>query len=100
MSFCVKTEELAASRHVLNEIEAEFHPRMVRANGPVVILTLYGPHFLEKHTLASEVFAALCAHDIDVHTVCSSVNSISAVVDTHERDRAVACLKAKFEWPE
>ena len=75
-------------------------PTIVAVNAPVTILTLYGPHFLERHTLASEVFSALCIHGIDARTVCSSVNSISVVINIPDRDRTVECLRQKFEWPE
>ncbi len=100
MSFCVRTADLAVHRHLLDEIRAEFQPRMVEATAPVVILTLYGPHFLERTSLASQVFNSLCADGINPRTVCSSVSSISVVVDTHDRDAAVACLRVGFEWPE
>jgi aspartokinase len=66
----------------------------------VAILTLYGPHFQERPNLASEVFSALCIDGIPTHTVCFSINSISAVVDAADRDPAVECLRQKFDWPE
>jgi aspartokinase len=100
MSFCVDTASMAANRHLTEEIEREFSPRAVRVNAPVTILTLYGPHFLEKHTLASEVFSALCVDGIDALTVASSINSISVVIHIPDRDRTVECLKQRFEWPE
>lgn len=100
MSFCVSTEAMSAHRHLLEEIEKEFTPRKIVVNAPVTILTLYGPHFLERHTLASEVFSALCVDGIDARTVCSSVNSISVVINIPDRDRTVECLRQKFEWPE
>lgn len=100
MSFCVKTTELATHRKLLAEIETEYSPRRVAARSPVVILTLYGPHFLEKRSLASEVFSALCVTGVNAHTVCSSVNSISVVVDVLDRDGTVACLRERFTWPE
>jgi len=100
MSFCVKTEDLAVNRHIIDEIKVEFTPDKVAVNAPVVILTLYGPHFLERHTLASEVFSALCVAGISSHTVCSSVNSISVVIDVPDRDRTVECLGERFDWPE
>ena len=100
MSFCVATDELADHRDLLDRVREEFEPQLVSANAPMVILTLYGPHFLERKNLASQVFSALCADRIHPHTVCSSVNSISVVVDTHDRDLAVACLRGRFEWPE
>ena len=100
MSFCVRTDELARHRLLLDEVRRRYDPREVMATAPVVILTLYGPHFLERTSLASQVFGALCGDGIAPRTVCSSVNSISVVVDAHERDAAVACLKARFSWPE
>ncbi len=100
MSFCVKTEEMAAHREIIEEIKEEFTPDKVCVNAPVVILTLYGPHFLERHNLASEVFSALCVAGIQNHTVCSSINSISVVIDVPDREQTVACLQEKFEWPQ
>ncbi len=100
MSFCISTENLARERHILDEIKDEFGPNKLEVRAPVAILTLYGPHFLEKHTLASQVFSALCVDGIDALTVCSSVNSISVVVNTLDRDRTVECLRQHFEWPE
>ena len=100
MSFCVKTEELATNRNIIDEIKEEYTPNKLKVSAPVLILTLYGPHFLERHTLASGVFSALCVAGINSHTVCSSVNSISVVIDIPDRDRTVDCLREKFEWPE
>ena len=100
MSFCVNTTRLAESRGIIAEIEAEFEPTRVAVRGPMTILTLYGPHFSERTNLANEVFSALCVDGINAETVCSSVNSISVVVDMLDRDRTVECLKQKFEWPE
>jgi len=100
MSFCVSTAAMAANRGIIDEIQAEFKPAAIKVAAPVTILTLYGPHFLERHTLASEVFSALCADSIDALTVCSSVNSISTVINIPDRDRTVECLRQKFDWPE
>ena len=100
MSFCLNTSRMAENRSLLDEVQADFSPTKIEARAPVVILTLYGPHFLEKHNLAAEVFSALCVDGINAQTVCSSVNSISVVVDTLDRDRTVGCLGQKFDWPE
>ena len=100
MSFCLSTADLARERHILEEIKAEFTPKKLETRAPVAILTLYGPHFLEKPTLASQVFSALCVDGLDALTVCSSINSISVVVNTLDRDRTVECLRQLFEWQE
>ncbi len=100
MSFCVNTEMLAANRDLLEEIEAEHSPQKIEVRAPVVILTLYGPHFNERPALASQVFSALCVDGIQAQTICSSINSISVVIETLDRDRAVRCLEQKFSWPD
>ncbi len=100
MSFCVNTEQLAANRDVLDEIRSEYTPRKVEVRAPVVILTIYGPHFLDRPALASQVFSALCLDGILAQTVCSSINSISVVIETLDHDRAVRCLEQKFAWPD
>jgi aspartokinase len=99
MSFCVSTTAMAEKRHLLDDIERDFAPRKIQVNAPVTILTLYGPHFLEKHNLAAEVFSALCVDGIEALTVCSSVNSISVVIHIPDRDRTVECLGQRFDWP-
>ncbi len=99
MSFCVQMNEMIRGRELLDEIRDDFHPDKVSTHEPVVILTLYGPHFLERHSLATKVFAALCVDGIDAHTVCSSINSISVVISTNDREAAVRCLEQRFEWP-
>jgi aspartokinase len=100
MSFCVSTAAMAENRDIIAEIEAEFQPRRVQVNAPVSILTLYGPHFMERPNLLSDVFRTLCADEVHPLTVGTSVNSISVVIDIPDRDRAVECLRRKFEWPE
>ena len=100
MSFCVATGDQERWRPLLEEIRADYAPDAVRAHEPAVILTLYGPHFLERHSLAAEVFAVVCGDGIDTHAVCSSVNSISLVVAAADRDRTVDSLRRRFDWPE
>ncbi len=99
MSFCVNMDDMIRGRELLEEIRDGFNPKKVGTHEPALILTLYGPHFLEKHSLATMVFSALCVDGIDAHTVASSVNSISVVINTQDRNAAVHCLEQRFDWP-
>ncbi len=100
MSFCVAMADEPRWRPLLDRVRTEFGPDRVEARQPAVILTLYGPHFLERHSLAAEVFAVVCGDGVDSHAVCSSVNSISLVIAAKDRDRAVASLRRRFDWPD
>lgn len=100
MSFCVATDEQDRWRPLLDDIRTAYKPDRVQAHEPAVILTLYGPHFLERHSLAAEVFAVVCGDGIDTLAVCSSVNSISLVVRAADRDRTEESLRRRFAWPD
>jgi aspartokinase len=100
LAVCVASAHRPSCRPLLERIEAEHSPRAVNVREDVLILTLYGPHFYERVALASEVYAALCTEAVDVHSVASSVNSISVVVDAAERPRTIRSLRSRFTWPE
>ncbi|MCP4571425.1 MAG: hypothetical protein GY838_03665 [bacterium] len=100
LCLCVNIPDLARAHTLLDEITAEVKPERLERHEPVVKLTLYGPHFNERYALVAEIFSALCTAGIEIHTVGSSVNSISIVVDAVDRDRTVECLEGRFDWPE
>ncbi|RKZ19100.1 hypothetical protein DRQ50_02760 [bacterium] len=100
VAFCVDRVDLVTSRPLLETVEKERRPVEVLIREPVTKLTLYGPHFQEKHGLAAGVFAALCERGVKSHGISMSVNSISFVVDSRLCEEAVACLRLRFEWPE
>jgi aspartokinase len=100
MSFCVLSADEERWRPLLDEIRRDCRPDRVHAVEPVIIMTLYGPHFLERHSLASEVFSVVCGDGIDTLAVCSSVNSISLVVRAEDRDAVDQSLRRRFAWPD
>jgi aspartokinase len=100
LSLCVNIPDLARAHTLVDEIAAEIAPELLQRHEPVVKLTLYGPHFNERYALVAEIFAAVSTRGIDIHTVGSSVNSISIVVDSADRERTVDCLRRRFSWPE
>ena len=99
LCLCVNIPDLARAHTLVDEIIVEVQPDRLERHEPVVKLTLYGPHFNERYALVAEIFTALSAAGIEIHTVGSSVNSISLVVDAGDRDRAIACLEKRFVWP-
>jgi|AMFO01.1.fsa_nt_gi Aspartokinases len=100
MTLCFGADRLPQARPLVGRIEALFRPRSVTVVEDVTILTVYGPHFGEKHALASEAFSALCRESVRVLAVCSSINSISIVVTGDEAAPARRSLAARFAWPE
>jgi len=100
LALCVERKVLANCRPILKAVQDEFKPQSLAVTDDVVILTVYGPHFYERVALASEVYAALCGAGINAHSVGSSINSISLVVDAADLDTTIASLHSRFAWPE
>jgi aspartokinase len=100
MSFCVDRMDLPACHPLVETVRSDHAPELVVMHEPATKLTLYGPHFQEKHALVAGVFAALCERGIKAHGIAMSVNSISFVVNSGDRDLAIECLRQRFAWPE
>ena len=98
MSFCVDRTDMEACRVLVESVQEEHAPELILMQDQVTKLTLYGPHFQEKHALVSGVFSVLCDHGVKAHGISMSVNSISFVVDSTDRDQSVACLRERFSW--
>lgn len=98
MSFCIDQADLEACRILVESARREHTPDLVLMQDNVTKLTLYGPHFQEKHALVSGVFSALNGRGVQAHGISMSVNSISFVVDSTDRDQSVACLHERFQW--
>ncbi|MBU0741326.1 hypothetical protein KKG45_12790 [bacterium] len=97
---CVEHKMRERCRPILDGVRDEFMPRALGVVEDVVILTVYGPHFYERVALASEVYGSTCEAGIDAHSVGSSVNSISLVVDAADEPGTIASLRTRFVWPE
>lgn len=100
MSLCVNREDLDRSTVLLTEIRKALGPSKVVSLDSVVILTLYGPHFMEKPALASRALTSLFQAGIKPHSLSSSINSISLVVSPMDHAGTVASLSEMFDWPE
>jgi aspartokinase len=100
LCLCVNIPDLARAHDLVDRIASEVKPDRLDRHEPVVKLTLYGPHFNERYALVAEIFAALSTAGIEIHTVGSSVNSISIVVNEEDRERTIGCLRERFTWPE
>lgn len=100
LAICLSETDLARAEPLLAMLSNEIAPRRVVTWHPVTILTVYGPHFLERYGLANEFIATLADHKLTVLSICSSVNSVSFVVHERDEDMTVHALAERFNWPE
>lgn len=65
----------------------------------VSTISIYGPHFREKHSIAARFCSLLGAHGINILGMSSSVSSICAIVKTEQLQIARQALLKRFELP-
>lgn len=100
LCICLNRSDLERAEPLLAMLSNEIAPRRVVTWHPVTILTVYGPHFLERYGLANEFIATLADHRLTVLSICSSVNSVSFVVHEKDVETTVHALAERFNWPE
>jgi aspartokinase len=100
LTLCLNAADLPRAEPLLAMLTNELAPRRVVTSHPVVILTVYGPHFLERYGLANEFIDTLADHQLTVLSICSSVNSVSFVVYAKDEEATVHALSERFAWPE
>ncbi len=100
LCICLNRSDLERAEPLLAMLSNEIAPRRVVTWHPVTILTVYGPHFLERYGLANEFIATLADHRLTVLSICSSVNSVSFVVHEKDVETSVLARAARFNWPE
>lgn len=100
LCFCLNESDLDRAEPLLAMLSNELTPRRVLTWHPVAILTVYGPHFLERYGLANEFIATLAEHRLTVLSISSSVNSVSFVVHARDVEAMVRALGERFDWPQ
>lgn len=62
-------------------------------------LSIYGPHFREKHSIAARYCSIIGAQGINIIGLSSSVSSICAILKTKDLETAKKAILKRFELP-
>ncbi|MBK6899336.1 MAG: ACT domain-containing protein [bacterium] len=63
------------------------------------LISVYGPHFSERPSIAGMIFDALAEGRIDIHAVSTSVSTVSCLIDQDDLERARRQLQSAFLLP-
>jgi aspartate kinase len=99
VSFCIERGDLENALGILQHIQSYFNPRRIIHQVPVAILSIFGPHFREKPSIAATMFRALEDAQVPILSVSTSISSLSCVVEEALLSRAVQALQDSFELP-
>jgi aspartokinase len=97
--FCVHQEDLKETVKVLNRIQSFVGSEKVTHHSPVGIISIFGPHFREKPSIAGTMFSALGQAGINILAISTSISTLSCVIEERLLPQAVQAISEAFELP-
>ena len=97
--FCIDRKDLEETVNVLTRIQPFVGLEKVMHHSPVGIISIFGPHFREKPSLAGMMFSALGDAGINILAVSTSISTLSCVIEEGLLPQAVQAISEVFELP-
>jgi aspartokinase len=98
-TFCIHQGDLPDTLRVLNRIQPFIGSEKVVHHSPVGIISIFGPHFREKPSIAGTMFSALGDARINILAISTSISTLSCVIDEKLLPQAVQAISEAFEPP-
>jgi len=95
----VDRKQLQEAVSLLDRHREEIGCAEILPNSTVALISIFGPHFRERHGIAGAFFNALAAAQINILAISTSVSTCSCLIRESELGAAVAALSRTFELP-
>jgi len=98
--FCFKSADRDTVLQILPELTRQINPRAEKWQDHIAIISVYGPHFREKPSIAGRMCSALGAADINILGISTSISTVSCVISESQMELAKQALESAFNLPE
>lgn len=96
---CVGEEEAASALAALEPIRATVKPQDIVQQGGVAVISVFGPDFRERPSVAASVFGAMAKAKINIMAISTSISTVSCLIDGKRVDDAILALREYFDLP-
>ena len=96
---CVGDEDSDAALAALEPIRGSVKPQDIVHQHNVAVVSVFGPDFREKPSVAASVFSAMAAAHINIMAISTSISTVSCLIDGERVDDAVVGLREYFDLP-
>lgn len=97
--FCVEQRDLQATLQVLTRVQSSVDSERIIYHSPVGIISIFGPHFRERPSIAGMMFTALGDAGINILAISTSISTLSCVIEEDLLPEAVRAISQVFELP-
>ena len=98
-SLVIDQKDLDLALAVLEEIKPTIDAKVISYTPDVAVITVFGPHLREKPSVHGAMFSSIASVGISSLVICTSISSISCVVEGQHLDIAVRSLEEAFDIP-
>jgi hypothetical protein len=96
LAFCLPGSSAKACATILNRLCSE---NALVARSQAAVFTMNGPHFGDRHGIASELLNGFEEHHVDLLGLSCTIASVTGVVPSSQLDSAVKAIRSSFEVP-
>ncbi|MFH1843737.1 MAG: ACT domain-containing protein [bacterium] len=99
ISFAIRKQDLDQALGLLQTIKEEIEAERIDYRRHCCVVSIYGPHFSERPSIAGRMFDAIAAANIDINMISTSISTVSCVIDEDQLQAAVEKLTEYFLVP-
>jgi aspartate kinase len=97
--FAINKDDLDQALGLLQTIKEEIRAEKIDYLRNCCSVSIYGPHFSERPSIAGRMFDAIAEAGIDIHMISTSISTVSCVIAEDRLQAAVEKLKDYFLVP-
>ncbi|MCF6268801.1 MAG: hypothetical protein L3J41_03735 [Melioribacteraceae bacterium] len=99
VSICVKDEFVPEIEKFMIENKEAIESLTIDKTSGISTISIYGPHFREKHSIAARFCTLLGAANVNILGISSSISSVCCVIKTEQLEDAKNAILKRFELP-
>jgi aspartokinase len=97
--FCLAEDDLEGTTKILEQIRGGIGLEEFRVLSPVEIISIFGPHFRERPSIAGTIFSAFNKAQIEMLAISTSISTLSFVIKKEIRSKVIDTIKDTFDLP-
>ena len=99
IGFAIKQADLDQALGILQSLQDELEARSIEYQRHCSSISIYGPHFSERPSIAGTVFEATGEAGVEIHMIATSFSTVSFLTNEKDAEAAVEKLQDSFLVP-
>ncbi len=99
LTIAIGSQDLDQALGLLQQVKEDIEAERIDVRRHCCLVSVYGPHFSERPSIAGQMFDALARRGIDIHAISTSVSTVSCLIDEQDLEQARQAIRETFVLP-